>query len=103
MRIEKYLILLFVIPLAALLFFSILEVSVASTLGFPLDDSWIFWVFAKNLATGQGFSFNPGEPVLGTTSILWVFLLAGSYLSIISSTLNWGLSTWGRATLPGQL
>lgn len=42
MRIEKYLVLLFVIALAALLFFSILEVSVASTLGFPLDDSWIF-------------------------------------------------------------
>ncbi len=94
MRIEKYLVLLFVIALAALLFFSILEVSVASTLGFPLDDSWIFWVFAKNLATGQGFSFNPGEPVLGTTSILWVFILAGSYLfthSVVFISKFWGV------------
>ena len=93
MRIEKSLILLFVITLAALLFFSILEVSGASTLGFPLDDSWIFWVFAKNLATGQGFSFNPGEPVLGTTSILWVFILAGSYLfthSVVFISKFWG-------------
>ncbi|MGB2770491.1 MAG: hypothetical protein WBC88_12265 [Candidatus Zixiibacteriota bacterium] len=94
MRIEKYLVLLFVIALAALLFFSILEVSVASTLGFPLDDSWIFWVFAKNLATGQGFSFNPGDPVLGTTSILWVFILAGSYLlthNVIFISKFWGI------------
>ena len=29
-------------------------------LGFPLDDSWIHQVFARNLATGHGFSFNPG-------------------------------------------
>ena len=30
--------------------------------GFPLDDSWIHQVFAKNLATGHGFSFNPTVP-----------------------------------------
>lgn len=94
MKDRKYLVLLFVIALVALLLFSILEVSAASNLGFPLDDSWIFWVFAKNLATGEGFSFNPGEPVLGTTSILWVLILAGSYLlthSVVFISKFWGV------------
>lgn len=66
----------------------------AGTMGFPLDDSWIFWVFARNLATGGGFSFNPGEPVLGTTSILWVLVLAGSYLvshGVVFISKFWGV------------
>ena len=94
MRSKRYLVLLFGIALAALLFFLVLEAKIATTLGFPLDDSWIFWVFAKNLATGQGFSFNPGEPVLGTTSILWVLILAGSYLfthSVVFISKFWGV------------
>jgi hypothetical protein len=93
MRSKTYPVLLFAIALAALLFFLILEVRKASTLGFPLDDSWIFWVFARNLATGQGFSFNPGQPVFGTTSILWVLVLAGSYLathSVVLISKIWG-------------
>ncbi len=45
--------------------------------GFPLDDSWIHLQFARNLAAGQGFSFNPGEPIAGSTAPLWTFLLAG--------------------------
>lgn len=45
--------------------------------GFPLDDAWIHCRFAQNLAAGQGFSFNPGEPTPGSTSPLWVILLAG--------------------------
>jgi arabinofuranosyltransferase len=66
----------------------------AFSFGFPLDDAWIFWVFAKNLATGYGFSFNPGEPVLGTTSLLWVLVLAGSYLvtnSVVFISKFWGV------------
>jgi len=46
-------------------------------LGFPLDDSWIHLQFARNLAAGQGFSFNPGEPIAGSTAPLWTFLVAG--------------------------
>lgn len=45
-------------------------------LGFPLDDSWIHAQFARNLATGQGWAFNPGEPSAGSTSQLWSILLA---------------------------
>jgi hypothetical protein len=89
-----YLILALIVPAIALTYFLIQETRIAGTLGFPLDDAWIFWVFAKNLATGQGFSFNPGQPVLGTTSILWVFLLAGSYLlthNVIFISKFWGV------------
>jgi hypothetical protein len=45
-------------------------------LGFPLDDAWIHLKFAKNLAAGDGLSFNPGEPVTGTTAPLWTALLS---------------------------
>jgi len=41
----------------------------------PLDDAYIHLTFARNLAAGLGFCFNPGEPSLGFTSPLWVMLL----------------------------
>jgi hypothetical protein len=85
MRNKLYWFLALAIPSVALSLLLAHEVKVAKSPGFPLDDAWIFWVFAKNLATGQGFSFNPGEPVLGSTSILWVLVLAGSYLVIHSA------------------
>ncbi len=44
--------------------------------GVPLDDAWIHFQFARNLATGYGLSFNPGQPTSGTTAPLWTFLLA---------------------------
>lgn len=45
-------------------------------LGFPLDDSWIHLQFARNLASGLGLSYNPGELVTGSTAPLWTALLA---------------------------
>jgi arabinofuranosyltransferase len=45
--------------------------------GVPLDDAWIHFQFARNLAAGQGVSFNPGQPTSGTTAPLWTLLLAG--------------------------
>ncbi len=44
--------------------------------GFPLDDSWIHLQFARNVASGQGFSYNPGIPVAGSTAPLWTLVLA---------------------------
>ena len=44
--------------------------------GFPLDDAWIHLQFAKNIASGQGFSYNPGIPVAGSTAPLWTLVLA---------------------------
>ena len=38
---------------------------------FPLDDSWIHLHFARNLAEGAGFAYNPGVPVAGSTAPLW--------------------------------
>ncbi|MFO8057762.1 MAG: hypothetical protein R6V10_10730 [bacterium] len=43
--------------------------------GPTLDDTFIHLQFARNLAHGHGFSFNPGEPLPGATAPLWVLLL----------------------------
>lgn len=47
--------------------------------GAPLDDVYIHFQFARNLATGHGLAFNPDQPTPGSTSPLWVLLLAGFY------------------------
>jgi len=47
--------------------------------GFPLDDSWIHFQFARNLASGHGFAYNPDVPVAGSTAPLWTLLLAGMF------------------------
>jgi len=44
--------------------------------GVPLDDAYIHFRFVRNLAAGHGFAFNPDHPVPGSTSPLWVLLLA---------------------------
>lgn len=49
------------------------------TLGFPLDDSWIYQQFARNLAQYGTFTYNPGVPASGATSVLWVPVLALAY------------------------
>ncbi len=55
------------------------ENGIAGQWGYSLDDSWIYATFARNLATGHGYSFNPGEHIGGATGPLYVFLLAGLY------------------------
>ncbi|MGB3563965.1 MAG: hypothetical protein WBC09_13030 [Thermoanaerobaculia bacterium] len=49
--------------------------------GFPLDDSWIHLQFARNLAAGEGLTYNPGELVIGTTAPLWTAL--SSFLHLL--------------------
>ena len=54
----------------------------AGTVGvgaFPLDDSWIHMQFARNLAEGHGFAYNPGVPVSGSTAPLWTLALGGIF------------------------
>ena len=52
---------------------------------FPIDDAYIHFVYAENLADGYGLTFNRGEFTgLGTTSILWVLVLAGFRLAGVS-------------------
>ena len=54
-------------------------VAVGEPLGFPLDDSWIHMVFARNTAHGDFFAYNPHEPIAGSTSPLWVFLMVPAF------------------------
>lgn len=51
------------------------ELVIAGTAGFPLDDSWIHLVFARNIARGDFFAYNAHEPVAGSTSPLWSVVL----------------------------
>lgn len=45
--------------------------------GFAEEDGYITFRYAHMLASGQGFVFNPGEHVYGTTTPLLALLLAG--------------------------
>ena len=46
-----------------------------------VDDAYITFRYARNLVAGQGFVYNPGERVLGTTTPLYTLLLAGLALA----------------------
>jgi arabinofuranosyltransferase len=45
----------------------------------PIDDAYITFRYARNLAEGLGLVYNPGEWVLGTTTPLWAAILALGY------------------------
>ncbi len=73
---------------------------IAGTAGlssFPLDDPWIHLHFARNLAEGHGFAYNPGVPVAGSTAPLWTLLLA-SVFALLGPHPFWakvgGMSSW---------
>jgi hypothetical protein len=53
---------------------------VTAVYGLSVDDGYIFLVYARNLAAGQGWSFNPGEVSFGTSSPLWALMLAATAL-----------------------
>ena len=72
------------LPLAL---FTARERLIAGAPGCPLDDSWIHLQFARNLAEGAGFSFNPGRPVAGSTAPLWTLLL-GAGAAVASASLG---------------
>src|SRR5215472_17141319 len=68
--------------LALALFFA-RQWQIAGTLGlasFPLDDSWIHQQFARNIAEGHGFAYNPDVPVGGSTAPLWTLILAAGFV-----------------------
>lgn len=44
------------------------------------DDVFITYTYSRNIATGHGFVFNPGERVQGTTTPLYTLFVAGVYL-----------------------
>jgi arabinofuranosyltransferase len=49
----------------------------ATSYGLLADDAFITFRYADHLAHGLGLSYNPGERVEGTSSLLWTLLLAG--------------------------
>jgi hypothetical protein len=51
----------------------------------PVDDAYITFRYAANVASGHGLVFNVGDWVLGTTTPLWALVLAGL------ATLNVGI------------
>jgi hypothetical protein len=59
--------------LVALLLFMVFGLSFVE---YRTDDTYIFLRYSSNLISGHGLAFNPGEPVYGFTSVLWVLLLA---------------------------
>ena len=59
--------------------------------GFPLDDSWIHQVFARNLAEHGQWAFVLGTPSAASTSPLWTVLLA------IGDGLHLPLMLWAYA------
>jgi hypothetical protein len=74
---------------------------------FPLDDSWIHMQFARNLAEGRGFAYNPGVPVSGSTAPLWTLLLGGTFTvlgahPVLAKALGLALAL-GTAWLAGRL
>jgi len=78
------------------------EWQIAGASGFPLDDSWIHLHFARNLAAGAGFSYNPGVPVAGSTAPLWTLLLGAGAL-VASPSLAMAKTVGVGATLAAAL
>lgn len=75
--------------LRILLTFALLAATTAVCLSlwrFQNDDAYIFYAYVKNLLNGQGYVFNPGERVNGTTSALYPLLLSALAWIVGAST-----------------
>lgn len=57
-----------------------LGVALRHNLGFPLDDSWIHQVIARNLVEYHTLGFTPGVASSGSSSTLWSLILALDYV-----------------------
>lgn len=67
--------LLLLVELTVIVFY-ITPVLAVTSAGFPLDDSWIYAVFARNFVASGEIAFNLGHSSLGFTSSLWFLLLS---------------------------
>lgn len=73
-------------PQAAIIFFLCVSgfLAVASGLrrhfGFPLDDSWIHQIVARNLVQTHVLGFLPGVHSSGSSSLLWTLVLTTNYI-----------------------
>lgn len=62
---------------AALARLAAVEQREAPAAAFPLDDAYIYQVYARNLVRGEGYAFNAGRPDSAATALLWALLLSG--------------------------
>jgi 4-amino-4-deoxy-L-arabinose transferase-like glycosyltransferase len=60
---------------AAILFIS----DTVQKIPYTADDTFIYMQYARNISSGNGFSFNAGEPSYGITSPFWVIILTIPY------------------------
>lgn len=69
-----------------------------SPVEFPMDDSYIHFVYAENLADhGKLFFNDPGEIGVGSSSLLWVLILAAGHWSGLS--MHWLAKLVGLVSL----
>ncbi len=57
---------------------SLFYFSAAEHFDYTTDDSYIYFQYARNLAGGEGFSFNAGTPGYGFTSPLWLLMISAA-------------------------
>jgi hypothetical protein len=62
---------------------------------YVVDDAYISFRYARNLAEGHGFVFNPGSPVEGVTNLLWTLLLAAAFET--GAIARWGIERFAIA------
>ncbi len=66
------------VALALILILLVLaRIAETAATGFTADDAFITYRYADNLARGNGFVYNIGERVQGTSSPLFTLMLAG--------------------------
>jgi len=70
---------IFIVSAVYLLSFLFIEGFPHLVKGFPLDDSWIHQVVARNLARDGTLGFIPGVQSSGSSSLLWSLLLAANW------------------------
>lgn len=64
------------IPVMDITFLLATAIFVLSAWGYQFDDAYIFYTYAENIASGNGYVFNIGESVNATTSVLYTLSLA---------------------------
>ena len=67
----------------------------------PLDDAYIHFQYARQMALGQPWQYNTGDPIsTGTTSLLYPFLLAAAFrLGFTGDAIVWPALLLGSASL----
>jgi hypothetical protein len=76
-----------------LLTWAVIALLVWAFRGIQMDDAYITYRYARNVALGLGFSYNPPQFVLGTTTPLYTLILAmcawiGLDIPLVSLVLN---------------